>query len=276
MKSIAVLMSSYNRCAKTLACLESVYLQTILHAKYIIQPILVDDNSTDETVASISLKFPEVRILHGTGDLYWNRSMRVAFSDALERKYHYYLWLNDDVILYRDALERLLHAAERTNNNAIIVGSVQDPLTGIVTYGGMQRCSRWHPLKFSLVAPGHTLIEIETMNGNLVLIPSGITERVGNLDINYHHSIGDFDYGLRATKLGLKIFLAPGYFGCCPENNLQGTWSDTSLIRTQRWKLVTHPKGLPPEEWKIFARRYAGQFWFFYWILPYVRILLGR
>lgn len=275
MKKIAILMSSFNRCTKTLACLNAVYNQKELN-KSDLKIFLVDDSSTDGTAVSVAEKYPKVQVMNGTGDLFWNRSMRIAFAEALKHKFDYYLLLNDDVQMYSDALKRLKSACQDVGDRAIIVGSVQDPNTGVLTYGGVRHCSLWHPLKYSLVTPSQALIEVDTMNGNLILVPSEIAEKVGNLDACFHHSIGDFDYGLRTRKLGFKILLAPGYLGTCPENNLKGSWADPSIPRNKRWQLINHPKGLPPKEWKIFARRYAGLLWPFYWILPYLRILLGR
>jgi hypothetical protein len=34
------------------------------------------------------------------------------------------------------------------------------------------------------------------------------------------------------------------------------------------------PKGLPPQEWSVFARRHAGVLWPIYWLLPYMRLFI--
>ena len=275
MFKLAILMTTFNRRETTLECLETV--KTCLLPNSInLKVILVDDNSTDGTVESIKEKHPHVHIIQGSGKLFWNRGMRLAFLEAMKSKFDYYLWLNDDVLLKYDSINRIVIAAQKTNNNSIVVGSLQDPVTNVLTYGGVRRNSDWHPFKYELVIPSYESIEVDTMNGNLVLISSKIAEKVGNLDGKFTHSMGDFDYGYRAKMLGFSIIIAPNYFGTCPKNNIEKSWADTSLPRLIRWKLVNQPKGLPPNEWKVFARRYAGIFWPIYWMLPYLRIMLGR
>jgi GT2 family glycosyltransferase len=72
----------------------------------------VDDGSTDDTATAVSQRFPQVKILQGTGSLFWNGGMRIAFAQALQHDYDYYLWLNDDTVLYPNALETLLTTAQ--------------------------------------------------------------------------------------------------------------------------------------------------------------------
>ena len=41
-------------------------------------------------------RHPDVRLLRGNGQLYWNGGMRRAFGEAMAADYDYYLWMNDD------------------------------------------------------------------------------------------------------------------------------------------------------------------------------------
>lgn len=269
MSTLAVLLTSYNRKAKTLACLKSLFLQIDLPADLQFQVFLVNDGSTDGTAEAVAEQFPSVKILQGTGHLYWNGGMRLAFGEALRQGYDHYLWLNDDTTLFPIAVGQLLGIAARLGNNATIVASTQDPFTGQLTYGGVRRLHRWRPLKFTMVAPGENPVPVETMNGNCVLIPRAVTQKVGNLDPTFTHGMGDFDYGLRARKLGVDVYVAPGYYGYCQRNPLE----TQKLPLGERWRKVFSPHGLPPREWAVFAKRYAGPFWFVFWISPYLRRL---
>ncbi len=275
MLKTAILIASHNRKCKTRNCLLSIYNQSFKANKQI-TIFLVDDGSTDSTSDLISKEFPQVRIILGNGSLFWNRAMCIAFAEALKENFDYYIWINDDIIIYPDAFKRMFACAEATHNQAIIVGSLFDPEQRKVSYGGVKRCSKWHPFKYSLIKPSDSLTEVHTMNGNLVLIPATIAQKVGNLDKQFTHGIGDFDYGLRARQLGYNVILAPQYYGTCSKNSLKDTWADTSLSRKRRWDLVKQPKGLPPKEWRVFSRRHAGRAWPIFYIFPYLRILLGR
>jgi GT2 family glycosyltransferase len=270
--NIAVLLTVHDRKSKTLASLSSLFAQSPPGISGNMAVYMVDDGCTDGTPEAVGDKFPQVTILTGTGHLYWAGGMRMAFETAMSHGFDYYLWLNDDTILFPDALVNLLQESAKFNNNVVMVGSTKDPQTGVHTYGGVIRLHRWRPLKFTLVAPKEIPVEVETLNGNCVLVPQVVAQKVGNLDPAFTHAIGDFDYGLRARRLGFGIYLAPGYHGYCPSN----LSDDKELSFRSRWKKMFSPHGLPPKEWAVFARRYAGIFWPAFWIFPYLKRLLTR
>jgi len=279
MTRIAVLITCHNRRIKTLRCLRALFANSLPEGT-LLHTILVDDGSTDGTANAVKERFPDVGILVGEGCLYWNGGMRVAFSAAMKADYDFYLWLNDDTLLYPDALARLLITADRLyqtqGKEAIVVGSTQADPDGPVTYGGVRRTSSLRPLKFSLVDPRSEAIECHTMNGNCVLIPSSIAKAVGNLEPSFTHTMGDLDYGLRAGKAGFSIWVVPGYAGTCTHNSLTGSWLDGQLPVFQRLRKLMQPKGLPPREWFVFSMRHAGWLGPAYWLWPYAKVLLSR
>ncbi|MGK7922757.1 MAG: glycosyltransferase family 2 protein [Trichodesmium sp.] len=274
---IAVLITCHNRRPTTLACLEALFQQELPSA-YNFQVYLVDDGSNDGTGDAVRAAYPTVKILTGDGSLFWNGGTRKAFGEALKSDYDYYLWLNDDTLLYRQTLDNLLSLhksiTEKGYALSILVGATCDPETGTLTYGGQLRSNWWHPLKFHVIEPTKEPLLCHTMNGNCVLIPRNVAEVVGNLDTIFVHSSGDIDYGLRLRKHGGYVWLAPGYMGTCKTNSSSGTWQDSNISIRQRWQKVIGVKGLPIQEWKVFARRHGGYLWFLYWWLPYLRLIL--
>lgn len=276
-KRIGVLLTSFNRCAVTLKCLEKLFEQE--HPGLELEVFLVDDASSDGTVEAVTNRFPQVHLERGSGDLYWNRGMYKAFENALQHRFDYYLWLNDDTILHEGAIGLLIvtaEALERQGVPAIVTGSTRDSRTEAVTYGGIEWRSRWLPPMFRRVNPDPEVpVLCATMNGNCTLIPHAITNAIGNLDSHFQHNFGDLDYGLRATEAGFAVYLAPGYIGDCSENPNAGTWMDTSLPLRLRWKLMQSPKGSPWREWSYFAKRHMGPLWLLYAVSPYVRLILS-
>lgn len=282
---LAVLLTCYNRSSKTLASLTALFNQEQKIAIKI-DVYLVDDGSTDGTAKAVSQRYPQVKIIQGTGSLFWNGGMRVAFAEALKHDYDYYLWLNDDTILYPNALDKLLecfHSLQQQSEHPILLaGSTCDPQTNALTYGGVVRRSRWRPLKFDLIEPSETAQRCDTINGNCALIPRKVVQIVGNLDPAFTHYAGDWDYGLRAGQQGCTIWVAPGYIGTCSQNYQFGSdEANPSVQLYEGLKKIGQPKGLavreqtlhPLSEWKVFAQRHGGLLWLIYWLIPYRRLL---
>jgi GT2 family glycosyltransferase len=284
-QSLAVLLTCFNRKQKTLESLGDLFSQT-LPAEIAMQVYLVDDGSTDGTAEAVSAAFPQVNVIRGSGNLFWNRGMYLAFAEAMQVGHDYYLWLNDDTCLYPNAISSLLITSKQLEGqgkpNSIVVGSTCDPTDGTTTYGGVVRSSWWHPFHHRLLEPSQEPQACQTMNGNCVLIPQSVVKRVGNLDPAFTHYAGDYDYGLRAQKHGCPVWIAPGHIGTCglsaPERLKQNSTLSTSH---KHWEKVDHPKGIrtddidlhPFSEWKVFSQRHGGLLWPIYWLIPYRRLL---
>lgn len=273
--SLAVLITCHNRKESTLQSLSKLFNQKDIELLNIVV-YLVDDASTDGTQFSVQEQFPDVKVLKGDGNLFWNGGMRLAFGEAIKTGYDFYLWLNDDTYLFPDALSKLLSEfkilAKKGHDKAILVGATQDPITGFLTYGGVNRYSWWYPLKFSYVRPDDEAKQCDTMHGNCVLIPAEVTNTLGNLDPAFVHHLSDFDYGFRARQKGCSVWLAPGFVGTCSFH--EPKWRDKNLSFNNKIKEINHPKGLRLNEWKIYAQRHGGPFWPIYWLSPYIKLFL--
>jgi GT2 family glycosyltransferase len=281
--NIAVLLTCYNRRDKTLPCLQALYQQS-LTTGIALKPYLVDDASTDGTAEAVEQEYPEVHLIRGTGSLFWNGGMRLAFAAAQVEDPDFYLWLNDDTVLYPHALKTLLDVftqlASQGQDKAIVVGSTLDPETNIPSYGGLKQTYWWHPVKFHHIHsdPNQPLL-CDTLHGNCVLVPRAVATKVGNFSPEYTHNLGDYDYGLRARRKGCSVWMAPGYLATCAANLPSSRMIEAELAQAN-WNQVDRPKGLPLEdvtlhsfqEWKAFCREHGGAFWFFYWVLPYRRL----
>lgn len=242
-KTVAVIITVHNRKEKTLRCLELLFANTSNHFK--IKVYLTDDGSTDGTGDSVAQLYPEVIIIRGNGSLFWNRGMRYAWEYAAQTYYDYYLWLNDDTAIMDDSISRLVNWSKESNDKCIIVGSTCSSKDNtLLSYGGRQ-IKRNHPLiKPDNISP----IECSVFNGNIVLIPYSVFEKIGFNDNYYRHSFGDFDYGIMAMKNGIKSLIAPGYYGYCERNNPVPLFRRKCYRLTERYKMLYSPRGYNPIE----------------------------
>lgn len=274
--NVAVLMTCHNRREKTLTCLRALF-GCWLPEDMQLTVFLVDDGSTDGTGYAVKIRYPMVQILQGSGSLYWNGGMRMAFASAMERGFDYYLWLNDDTYLYPQTLSTLIRIESELRSSkgkaTIVVGSTQAHEGGTVNHGGFRyRGKRLWTSK--LIEPTEFAVTCDSLNGNCVLIPHQIASRIGNLDDRFIHTIGDIDYGLRAKAAGFGLVVMPGFAGTCQVNPIRGTFNDPSLSLRERYIRLFGPKGLPPKHWLVFQWRHFGWMGLLYWTWTYVKVLI--
>lgn len=250
--NIAILLTCHNRKSQSLSCLTALY-NCDLPLGFSFDVYLTDDGSTDGTGNDIKQNFPKVNIIQGNGSLFWNRGMYVAWDVASKtNEYDFYLWLNDDTLLYRNAF---MGVFENLNSdfNSIICGATISINTKIVTYSGRLK-NKAEPIK-----PNGTFQECNIVNGNFVLVPKVVFNNIGNLDWKFRHAIGDFDYGLRAQEAGFKCYVAPQFIGTCEANPKLPNWclSTTPLIK--RFKSLYSPLGYAePIPFFIYEKRHFG------------------
>jgi GT2 family glycosyltransferase len=245
MNKIAVLLTCYNRKIITLRCLEFLFKHEINIDVY-----LVDDCSSDGTKESISLLFPQVKIIISDGDFFWTRGMHLAWMHAQNKAYDFFFWLNDDVILYENCFDELIACSFLTNHTSIISGIVESHDDKEVLYGGTNSDGE-------LINSSGLMQSITNLNGNVVLIPKSVFVILGNLDPVYHHDLGDVDYGLRARANNIKVLTTRIAVGSCDKNDVCRVRLINSNLRKRFIKLYA-PLGNNPNINFYFRRKHYG------------------
>ena len=277
---LAILIACHNRKAKTVEAIRRALGQSEVQVEACV--FLFDDGSTDGTGEAVEAAFPGSTILRGDGSYYWTRGMKRAFDEALRvGGFDAYLWLNDDTLLDNGAIRMLVEVAFRTvrcgGEPAIAVGATRDPSTGQMTYGGAKWVDPiWRPFLATPMVPNGQAQAIDVMNGNVVLIPAAIAQRLGSLDPVFEHAMGDTEYSMRARKHGISIFLTPTYVGTCARNSNTGSYRDRSLGFRARMALAVSRKGIPPKSWWHMCRLHGGPLWLIHFVWSYIRIAIGR
>ncbi len=259
---ISILLTCHNRKNKTLRCLRSLKEQVNPNEEYSYFIYLVDDGSTDGTTPAIYQKFPSVNIIQGTGYLYWYGGMQLAWEHALKKKSDFFLWLNDDVTLYKDALLTMIESYHFTkkkyNTDPIIGGNLCDPITKKFSYGGYTLEKGLSYFRTHKMNPTGNLSQCDMMNGNAVLIPQAVVNVVGTLDKKFTHAMGDFDYGLRCKDKGIPVVTTAAFIGECSNNPPEKAWFNPKRPFSQRVDQLYSPTGLPPREYYYYIRKHAG------------------
>lgn len=249
MENVAVLITCHNRKDTTLACLERLF-----SIRRDVDVYCVDDNSTDGTADAVLEEYPQVSLIHGDGNLFWSRGMRIAWIEASRSKdYDFYFWLNDDLLLYDDSFDEMLQCSGLMNHMAIIAGLVQETTTKQVIYGGFDKDKH-------LIEANGTLNEVNNLNGNFVLVPKYVFEKIGVFDPVYHHDLGDVAYGHEAHRRGLHVCTSRKYIGCTDaalqSKNTRIRLNGVSVVK--RLKKLYSPLGSNPFITFHFLSRYEG------------------
>ena len=257
---IAVLMTCYNRVETTLRCLRSLFAQ--MHAQSpnptisnqtIFEVWLVDDASPDGTGAKVKAEFPQVNVIRGTGKLFWSRGMRLAWDTAAAAKdYDGYLWLNDDVELYPDAIATLLADAAQVGDEAVLVGTTHMRF-------GDEELSYGPDSEHGLVRPNGSPQRVQgVMSGNFVYVPRKVFRAIGPIYGGYSHGYGDRDYALLTDRKGVPRYCCSKVVGVCPQQPERYRHRLKHVSIRERFRVILTPNGFSIRDNFIYKFRNFG------------------
>jgi GT2 family glycosyltransferase len=168
--------------------------------------------------------------------------------------------------LSADSLKRA-DACNSYNPNSILIGQCRSSAEERITYGGYLKYDS-HPFHFEQIYAVNDLMQVDTFNGNVVIIPKTVSDMVGRIDGVFAHAYADIDYGLRAKRLGVEMLVIPGFLGICDENPR----IELKRLRDEIRHLVG-TKSLPIKSQIRFLRRHGNLTWPIYLLGPFIKII---
>jgi GT2 family glycosyltransferase len=212
---VTIIVLNWNNVSDTLTCLES--LSKLNYPDYTV--LVVDNGSTDDSVAQISGRFPETELLRTGANLGYAEGNNVGVRHALRQKPDYVCVLNNDTILDPDCLRALVTEAESSPDIGIVgpkmyffeptdmvfaAGSVIDWKNGRLLHRGV-----WQ--RESEVSPLYTLgpEDVDFVVGCCVLVRRRLVEQIGLLDPRYYLNFEDVDLCVRARQAGYRVRYTP-------------------------------------------------------------------
>lgn len=198
--SVWLLIPVHNRQDTTRACLERLRALGALK-KYIV--CVIEDGSTDGTAGMLSTDFPTVRIVEGSGQLYWGGGIAKGMETALADGAEVMVWLNDDCLPDGGSLELIVARARLTKG--VCGGVCFDPNDRqIITYSGAVK-GRTCPVR----PKSGEFVMVDGLNGNLVAIHADTVKTIGVLDaVHFPHYGGDDAYCIKAKRAGIYVEIA--------------------------------------------------------------------
>ena len=254
---IAVLLTCFNRKGKTLSCLTSLYKALDGYNKYIEDKIslsiyLTDDGCTDGTGDAVRNNFPDknIKILQGTGNLFWAGGMRFAWNEALKKhnEWDFYLLLNDDTDLLDNLFEELLsthqYCIDNFNKAGIYSGITSSKSDyNKMTYGGSVWRNKFLATSARLEPIGKPQLCDET-NANILLVHKSVVDKIGIFWEKYSHGKADYDYSNMARKKKIPVLLTARFCGRCDNDHKSSKEFEKSIIKmsfAERKKYFSSP-----------------------------------
>lgn len=180
------------------------------------QVVIVDNASTDGTVAYIKNNFPEVHLLEQTQNLGFGQANNLGMRYALDQGAEFVFLLNQDAYLQSGCLETLIKVHTENSDYGILSpihlnGSGDRLDRNFSNYVAYQGNKDFYS-DFILNHPLKTIYEVPFVNAAGWLMSCDILETVGGFDPLFFHYGEDNNYCQRARFHGYKIGVVPTAF----------------------------------------------------------------
>ena len=209
---ILILLVNWNGCEDTLACLHA--LQKVQQPAFDV--LVVDNASTDDSVARIRATFPQVRVIENESNQGFTGGNNLGLAYAQQHDYRYTLLLNNDTEVSPDFLAPLVDALEN-NPQAAAVGPLiyyHVQPTIIWSAGGVVD---WHKGETSMVGLNEQdngqydglPRSVDFVTGCALMVRMSVVAQVGMLDTRFFAYYEEVEWCTRMRRAGYQILFVP-------------------------------------------------------------------
>ena len=213
-KTVIIIVLTWNKCDLAVKCLKSLEK---IKTRHILSIILVDNNSTDQTVKTVEEKFANVKILQNKQNLGWSGGNNVGIKYSLRKKVDYIILLNNDVTVDKNFVDELVLGMEKHPEVGIASPKIyrQGTKPPIISNAG-----NFFNEHFFGIAKGGGQVDRGQCDNTLftdfvsgvVCAKSLVYKKSGLLDERFFLYYEDAEFCARAVKKGFKcIFVQSSY-----------------------------------------------------------------
>jgi GT2 family glycosyltransferase len=206
-----VIVLNYNGEKLLPACLYSLGQQTGVN----IDVVVVDNGSTDGSVALVSEKYPWVRFLALDKNYGFTGGNNAAIRDTLARGSEYAILLNNDTFAAPDFVSRMVAVIESDPRIAVVCPKIYFAhRPHMLWYAGgdfslwtsITRHRGWKEIDRGQFDYQH---EITQATGCAMLVRCSAIQDVGLFDERFWAYVEDLDWSIRFVKRGYRLVFAP-------------------------------------------------------------------
>ena len=239
---VSILIISHNTGPLTVACLESLPAGT---GGLDTEVIVVDNASTDDSVALIRDRFPQVRLLPQDENLGFGPAVNLAAEQAAGE---FLLLLNPDTVVLERSLERLVEFARAHPEHGVYGGRTLRPDRSLDPSSCWGAPTLWSHVCFGLglstLFRGSRLFDPDSLGrwqrdsvrpvgvvtGCLLLIPRKVFEALGGFDPRYFMYGEDVDLSVRARRAGWNPVITPDAVIIHHVGASSSNWADKHVL----------------------------------------------
>lgn len=207
---VTIVILNWNNAPDTLACLASV--AELRYGNHDV--VVVDNASTDGSVATIREQYPDLAILENPTNVGYAEGNNAGLRYGLERGADYVFILNNDAVVDPDALSALVAAAAANPDAGFLGPKVyhRESPAVIQSAGGMFN-QYWESCYRGMDEPERgqfeELADVDFVCGCAVLVSRSAVERIGMLDPRFFLYREDVDWCYRARRTGFRVLYVP-------------------------------------------------------------------
>lgn len=218
MPDLSIIILTYNTCDLTRDCVAAA-LAEAARSHFEVEIIVVDNASTDETMATLRAAFPAVDVIVNASNLGFGRGNNVGLVAAAGR---YLMLLNSDAFLQPGALRALVEFMD-AHPDAGACGPMLLNADGTLQPSGRSLPSVWsifvgmtklyrlwqRDLYLERGRDYHQVKQVGEISGAALLVRRTVYEQVGGFDPNFFVYYEDVDWCKRIDEAGYAIYYVP-------------------------------------------------------------------
>jgi len=208
---VFILILNWNNWPDTLECVESIKNNDYPN----FQVVIIDNGSTEQF--SISNFQFSIKVIYNKENLGFAGGNNVGIKYALENGADYVLLLNNDTVVSRDFLRKLVEAGESDKKIGLLGSKIYfyDEPKRIWFAGGKINClyNKGVMRGYDEIDKGQydnpTVQETEYITGCCLLIKKAVIEKIGLMPEEYFLYYEDTDWSLKAQQSGFRCIFVP-------------------------------------------------------------------
>lgn len=211
-EKIAIVIVTYNGEKHIENCLRDI-------GKYYLV-IVVDNNSSDNTICLIKSKFPWVRLIQNNLNYGFGKANNQGISLAIALKVDFVLLLNQDTSITSSSLKRLIQVAKNNSEYSILSPLHYNSDGSAIDRSFLEICPKQLFSDLIIGKVKKDIYQVPFINAAAWLMPIDTIRKIGGFDPIFFMYAEDVNYVQRMNFFNLKMGIIPNcYIFHNSENN---------------------------------------------------------